>query len=98
MYLYTDAARLSPARPDNTKNGELELKPLVAPRPPMRGMYIDPFVAFGLQPAARDAAARKYKRVGPLGINDRQFKVNVEGCSKYGVPIHVQFSRNRSVA
>jgi hypothetical protein len=41
-----------------------------------------------LDPTAKHAAARKYKRMLPIDVDHRQFQIAVKWCRCYGLPFH----------
>jgi len=49
-------------------------------------MRFDPFLAFGLDPSAQNAPARKSNRTHTCIVNNRKLKVAVEWRGEYRVP------------
>ena len=61
----------------------------LSPFAPVCWVHIDPLPGFCVDPAAEDAAARKYQRVDLTGcIEDGQFEVTVERRGRYRLPFH----------
>ena len=54
----------------------------------MRGVHIDRQVCLYVDPTAKNTTTGKYERVRPLSIDHRQFKIAVERCGRYALPIH----------
>jgi hypothetical protein len=54
----------------------------------MRGVHIDRQVCLYVDPTAKNTTTGKYERVRPLSIDHRQFKIVVERCGRYVLPIH----------
>jgi hypothetical protein len=54
----------------------------------MRGPDVDSLFRFGLDPSAKDAAARKHERVRPVCVDDGELKIAIERRDRYRLPIH----------